>query len=123
MAVVCIPHGDGLQAKIKSLLGAPTAPTEPTETIDLTAGESPESSFRQELMAVDHQQLAEELAKYKLLNEHLDARLTRLEGDANTRSWPLVLLHGTSNGQTPQKVEIICHITSEDDSEYGFSRL
>lgn len=49
------------QTKIKSLVGAPT------QSIDLTAGESPKSSYHQhELMTVDHDQLVKDLAKYKL---------------------------------------------------------
>lgn len=48
------------QTKIKSLVGAPT------QSIDLTASESPKSSYQHELMTVGHDQLVKDLAKYKL---------------------------------------------------------
>ncbi|KAL2272461.1 hypothetical protein FJTKL_06546 [Diaporthe vaccinii] len=81
------------------------------------------SKYHQELMEVDHDQLIEDLAKYKQLNTHFKLRLQKLEGELNERDWPLLVKHGeTALHVAILKVEVLCMLADDGtDVQHIFS--
>ncbi|KAK7708995.1 hypothetical protein SLS64_006476 [Diaporthe eres] len=65
------------------------------------------------------------LAKYKLINTHLQLRLYKLEGEHNVREWPLVVKYGgADHAVAAEKVQVLCMVTDDGTGvQHAFSRL
>lgn len=78
--------------------------------------------YRQ-LLEVDHTDMTNKLAMLQQIVDHLSFRLIKVEGEENTREWPLEIRTDKDGTLTATKVEVICTINdSVDGTQYMFSR-